>query len=95
MAAVGSSRLTSEHERFTKLRLYQEVGVAVYWVIDADADAGTAEIWTPLDQFAALGECAPGVDGARGVATVRARARGVAEADLTLTSTALPPPPRR
>ena len=29
--------------------MYQEVGVAVYWVIDADA--GTAEIWTPLDQF--------------------------------------------
>jgi Uma2 family endonuclease len=36
-------------DRFTKRRLYQEVGVAVYWVIDADA--GTAEIWTPLDRF--------------------------------------------
>ena len=30
-------------------RAFQEVGVAAYWVIDADA--GTAEIWTPLDQF--------------------------------------------
>ena len=36
-------------DRFTKRRLYQEVGVAMYWVIDADA--GTAEVWTPLDRF--------------------------------------------
>lgn len=36
-------------DRFTKRRLYQEVGVALYWVIDADG--GTAEIWTPSDQL--------------------------------------------
>ena len=36
-------------DRFTKRRLYQEVGVSLYWVIDADAC--TAEIWTPSDQF--------------------------------------------
>lgn len=36
-------------DRFTKRRLYQEVGVSVYWVIDADA--ATAEIWMPSDQL--------------------------------------------
>lgn len=36
-------------DRFTKRRLYQEVGIPVYWVIDADAR--TAEIWTPVDRF--------------------------------------------
>jgi Uma2 family endonuclease len=36
-------------DRFTKRRLYQEVGVPMYWVIDADARA--AEIWTPSDRF--------------------------------------------
>jgi Uma2 family endonuclease len=36
-------------DRLTKRRLYQEVGVPMYWVIDADA--GTAEIWTPVDRF--------------------------------------------
>ena len=32
-------------DRFTKRRLYQEVGVAAYWVVDADARA--VEVWTP------------------------------------------------
>lgn len=32
-------------DRFTKRRLYQERAVACYWVIDADAR--TAEVWTP------------------------------------------------
>ena len=32
-------------DRFTKRRLYQEVGVATYWVVDADARA--IEVWTP------------------------------------------------
>lgn len=36
-------------DRFTKRRLYQEVGVSLYWVIDADAH--TAEIWIPTDQL--------------------------------------------
>lgn len=36
-------------DRFTKRRLYQEVGIPLYWVIDADARV--AEIWTPSDQF--------------------------------------------
>ena len=36
-------------DRFTKRRLYQEVGIPLYWVIDADAR--TAEVWTPSDEF--------------------------------------------
>jgi Uma2 family endonuclease len=36
-------------DRFTKRRLYQEVGVATYWVVDADARA--VEVWTPEALF--------------------------------------------
>ena len=36
-------------DRFTKRRLYQEVGVPLYWVIDADALV--AEVWTPDTTF--------------------------------------------
>ena len=32
-------------DRFTKRRLYQEVGVATYWI--ADPEGKTVEIWTP------------------------------------------------
>lgn len=32
-------------DRFAKRRLYQEVGVATYWIVDADGR--TVEIWTP------------------------------------------------
>jgi Uma2 family endonuclease len=34
-------------DRFTKRRLYQEVGVPVYWVIDGDRQE--VEVWTPAD----------------------------------------------
>ncbi|PKQ09955.1 MAG: hypothetical protein CVT69_02230 [Actinobacteria bacterium HGW-Actinobacteria-9] len=36
-------------DRFTKRRLYQEVGVPLYWLVDADAK--TFEIWTPESLF--------------------------------------------
>jgi Uma2 family endonuclease len=36
-------------DRFTKRRLYQDRGVATYWVVDADARA--IEIWTPHVTF--------------------------------------------
>jgi Uma2 family endonuclease len=36
-------------DRFTKRRLYQEVGVPTYWVVDADARE--VEVWTPADTF--------------------------------------------
>jgi len=36
-------------DRFTKRRLYQEVGIPVYWLIDPDASQ--FEVWTPEDAF--------------------------------------------
>jgi len=36
---------TQRYDRFTKRRLYQEVGVPVYWIVDLDARA--VEVWTP------------------------------------------------
>ena len=36
-------------DRFTKRRLYQEVGVPLYWLVDADAAA--VEVWTPGTWF--------------------------------------------
>lgn len=36
-------------DRFTKRRLYQEVGVPLYWVVDGDAQA--VEVWTPEVAF--------------------------------------------
>ena len=36
-------------DRFTKRRLYQEVGVPLYWVVDADRQ--DVEIWTPDAAF--------------------------------------------
>ncbi len=35
----------ARQDRFTKRRLYQEVGVPFYWVVDADAHV--VEVWTP------------------------------------------------
>jgi Uma2 family endonuclease len=39
-------------DRFTKRRLYQEVGVGTYWVVDPDER--TVEVWTPADTFPAV-----------------------------------------
>jgi Uma2 family endonuclease len=36
-------------DRFTKRRLYQEVGVPVYWVVDPERCR--VEVWTPTDTF--------------------------------------------
>ncbi len=36
-------------DRFTKRRLYQEVGVPVYWAVDPDRRE--VEVWTPADTF--------------------------------------------
>jgi Uma2 family endonuclease len=36
-------------DRFTKRRLYQELGVPGYWLVDADARV--IEVWTPESQF--------------------------------------------
>jgi Uma2 family endonuclease len=39
------SPTTTRADRFTKRRLYQEVGIPAYWVIDPDQHA--VEVWTP------------------------------------------------
>ncbi|HSA56525.1 MAG TPA: Uma2 family endonuclease [Gemmatimonadaceae bacterium] len=36
-------------DRFTKRRLYQDVGIPLYWIVDADAHQ--VEIWTPEVRF--------------------------------------------
>jgi len=43
---------TTRYDRFTKRRLYQEVGIPVYWIVDLDARA--VEVWTPSDRVPAV-----------------------------------------
>ena len=38
-----------KHDRFTKRRRYQDAGVPLYWIVDADARV--VEVWTPNDAF--------------------------------------------
>ena len=40
---------TSRHDRFTKRRLYQEVGIPLYWIVDPDNKS--VEAWTPETTF--------------------------------------------
>lgn len=40
---------TVRNDRFTKRRLYQELGIPLYWLVDADAQV--VEIWTPEALF--------------------------------------------
>jgi Uma2 family endonuclease len=40
---------TARKDRFTKRRLYQDVGIPLYWLVDADAKV--VEVWTPKLQF--------------------------------------------
>ncbi len=40
---------TARYDRFTKRRLYQEVGVPHYWIVDPDHRL--VEVWTPDDTF--------------------------------------------
>lgn len=39
-------------DRFTKRRLYQAVGIPLYWIVDADAHR--VEVWTPVVRFPAV-----------------------------------------
>ena len=41
------SSTTARYDRFTKRRLYQEVGVPLYWIVDPDEKL--VEVWTPDD----------------------------------------------
>ena len=43
---------TSRHDRFTKRRLYQEVGIPLYWIVDPDQES--VEVWTPEATFPAV-----------------------------------------
>lgn len=38
---------TARFDRFTKRRLYQEVGIPEYWIVDPDRKL--VEVWTPAD----------------------------------------------
>jgi Uma2 family endonuclease len=40
---------TQRHDRFTKRRLYQELGADEYWVVDPDG--GSVEVWSPEAHF--------------------------------------------
>jgi Uma2 family endonuclease len=46
------SPASERHDRFTKRRRYQEAGVPLYWIVDADERR--VEIWTPADRFPVL-----------------------------------------
>jgi Uma2 family endonuclease len=47
LAVEVLSPKTARYDRFTKRRLYQEVGVPAYWIVDPDQKL--VEIWTPDD----------------------------------------------
>jgi Uma2 family endonuclease len=40
---------SAKHDRFIKRRRYQEAGIPLYWIVDADERQ--VEIWTPADSF--------------------------------------------
>jgi Uma2 family endonuclease len=43
---------TTRQDRFAKRRLYQEVGVPLYWIFDPDQKA--VEVWAPEAQFPSI-----------------------------------------
>jgi Uma2 family endonuclease len=43
------SSSSARHDRFIKRRRYQEAGIPLYWIVDADEHQ--VEIWTPADSF--------------------------------------------
>jgi Uma2 family endonuclease len=45
LAIEALSPSSSRADRFTKRRLYQEVGIPAYWMVDADARQ--VEVWAP------------------------------------------------
>jgi Uma2 family endonuclease len=49
LAVETLSPSTQRHDRFTKRKLYQNQGVPLYWILDADDRH--AEVWTPADEF--------------------------------------------
>lgn len=49
LAVEVLSPSSTRADLFTKRRLYQEHGVLLNWIVDADAH--TVEVWTPSDRF--------------------------------------------
>jgi len=43
---------STREDRFTKRRLYQEMGIPLYWLVDGDARM--VEVWTPDTAFPAV-----------------------------------------
>ena len=43
------SPTTARRDRFTKRKLYQDVGIPTYWIVDPDAHS--VEVWTVEDRF--------------------------------------------
>ena len=52
LAVEVLSPATARADRFTKRRLYQEVGVPVYWIVDPERHC--VELWTPEATFPAV-----------------------------------------
>ena len=52
LAVEVLSPTTARADRFTKRRLYQEVGVPTYWIVDPDRRC--VEVWTPEAEFPAV-----------------------------------------
>ena len=49
LVAEVLSPSSARHDRFIKRRRYQEAGIPLYWIVDADERQ--VEIWTPADTF--------------------------------------------
>ena len=47
LAVEVLSPKTARYDRFTKRRLYQDIRVPVYWIVDPDQEL--VEVWTPDD----------------------------------------------
>ena len=43
------SHSTARADHFTKRRLFQEIGIPAYWIVDGDER--TVEVWTPEQRF--------------------------------------------
>ena len=52
LAVEVLSPSTARADRFTKRRLYQEVGIPTYWIVDAERRC--VEVWTPETTFPAI-----------------------------------------
>lgn len=52
LAVEVLSPSSTRADRFTKRRLYQEVGIPLYWIVDAEGHE--VEIWTPEVRFPAV-----------------------------------------